>query len=443
MIPKYARLLAPAAVDGGASATDTKFTGNPDFLDSFLNDPPESAATNPPPPPEKKEGTPDGSKTDPAAGTVPPPVASGTGGTDAAPPPAGGKTEPAKAEGDKGKAGDKAPDDEPDDKWPRSSSDWDKFRAKHKGREDKLKGEVASRETKIAELQTKLTELEQKSAQPPENAEAKAEIERRDALIKQLTDRIAVLDVTKDPRFEKYFTDRIAAQQKMAENIVGAELKDQWGKIMALPDGDYRRGQIEEFMGNLTPYQQSRLGGVLNSLDAVEQERQAEITKAGEHRQTLMDEQEKRRGTIQEQRAKVFKDTVAALQDPKQGNPLFQTREGQAEWNNAVAKRIESAKTLLLGEKTPMESIVKAACYASAFPELLASYQADMKEKGDAIAKLEAQVKALTAAQPGAGGSAQKAGGSAPERMVVKEGMNPFEVAEAFAEGLTEAANAQ
>ena len=442
MLHKQTQLLAPTEPDGGTTTVDASpsFAGSPDFLGAFIGNDDDSAAATPA---ADKKDTPDGTKTDPLAGGNADKLAQPGGdaaGTAAAATP---KTDAAAA----AKPGDKAPDspadkEGEDDKWPRSSADWDKFKAKHKTREEKLRGEITTREGRITELQTKLAELEKKAQS--DDPGTKAEIEKRDKLIQDLTDRIAILDVTKDPRFEKYFNDRKEAQNKLAENIIGAERKAEWTEILDLPNGQYKVGRMEEFMGALTPYQQSRLGGVLNSLDAIEQERAAEITKANEHRSTLIEERTKKQAAMKEQNAKTFVDTVAAMQDAKTGNPLFQKREGQKEWNAAVDKRIESAKTLLLGEKTTPEQIVKAALYSSAFPDLLASYQADMTEKDAAIAKLTEQVKSLTAAQPRAGSTAQHpSDGSAAPKSHIKEGMNPHEIAEAFARGLTEQANAQ
>ena len=422
-------LLAPTETDGGG-ATATADGSSPDFLGAFLTEEPAEAAA--PASATKKEDKPDGTKTDPGNGAGAGPVVPAAAA--AAPKPEADK---AAADVAKAKEGAAADADE-DGKFPKNSEDWDRFRSKHKGREEKLKGELAARDTQLADLQR---QLEAAKVKPAEDTATNAEIERRDALIKNLTERIAVLDVTKDPRFEQYFDAKLTQQNQMADNIVGAERKDDWKRIMALPDGEYRREQIEEFMGGLTPYQQSRLGGVINALDGIEQERKTEIEKAGKHRETLMAQRESKQKDFAAQRQKGFDEALAALQDPKAGNPVFQSREGDEAWNAALAKSVDTAKSLLFGNQIAPREIAKAALFASAFPKVVASYNADMQAKNETITKLEAQVKALTAAQPGGGGSGEKAAGAAEPRSTIKASMNPFEVAEAFAADLTAHAN--
>lgn len=427
MLRKIIALLDPSATDGGGAETA------PDFLGAFINDDPPAATATADPPPANKEPKPDGKTADPGTGTGAGAVAKPVepAATDPGAKPAAEKpVEPAKTKAEDGD----------DEKWPRNTEDWDKFKAKRKANEEKLRGEIATRETKLADLQRQLETATK--TKPADDTATKAEIERRDALIKSLTDRIAVLDVTKDPRFEEYFDKKTKTQQAMAANILGADKGTELAKILALPEGDYRNERMEAFMGDLTPMQSTRIGGVLNALDGIEQERKAEIEKAGANRETLLAERANRQKAQGEARQKGFETTLTELQDATKGNPLFHKREGDETWNAGLAKRIETAKALLFGGNIAPEQAAKAALFASSLPAVLEAYDADTKAKDAQIATLQAQVKALTAAQPGGGTPAEKGASSAAESpSKIKEGMDPFAIADAFARGLTEHAN--
>ena len=95
---------------------------------------------------------------------------------------------------------------------------------------------------------------------------------------------------------------------------------------------------------------------------------------------------------------------------------------------------------MLTGEKMEPAAVVQAALNAASMPAILAAYKNDMASARSTVAKLEAQVKELQAAQPAKGGSGP-VDGEQPASMV-KAGMSPHEASQAWAKSMTDAVRA-
>lgn len=422
-------LLAPTAVEGGGTLTA------PDFLESFsaggeetLADQAAAAAPAAPAPTKKEEKT-DGKTADASAGVIPAAVEQPV--QPAAKPAA---VDAPAAAAPVAKPGEAKPADE--DEWPTKVQDIAKFKIKRKAIEEKLKGEITERDTKLTDLQKQLDVA--KTTKPADDTATKAEIEKRDVLIKSLYSKIDELDVTQDDRFTLHFGKKEEAAQAELKAVLGDERAKAFKELMDLPDGEYKTGQLVDFFSGLNDLEKTDLGTVRGKLREISKERADAIKYNSENVAALKAERqgkaEQVAKQVMERRHKLYVNTLADLQDPQKGNPIYQPREGNEAWNTALANRIEEAKTLLRGQNTTEEQIIRAAFHAAAFPELVANYKADMLQKGDTITKLEAQVKALTAAQPAGGGSASLPVGSKAEPVeIFKPGMNPMEIGDAFA----------
>jgi hypothetical protein len=217
---------------------------------------------------------------------------------------------------------------------------------------------------------------------------------------------------------------------ELAKRIVGTEKADMIGRLLSMPDGEYRDAQIRDFVSELDVLDQSRLGGVLNSLADIDTERANAITEArtsGEAIRQRETEARERAGKEQTAKVNAFIDSkIKALTDPTKGNPMFQKREKDEAWNAAVDKRLESVKNILVGQVTP-EEMFNAGANSVAYHQLLSEHQTLQKEN----AAMKEQLSKLTAAQPKIEGAGAAAGGGngepAPAQM--KKGANPMEAA--------------
>jgi len=464
MLLKIARLLSPAAAEGGAAVAEE----DPSAMAGWMADLPalETPETQPP---KKTDGTSNAKPGGTGGAGVPAGAKSGDkGNEDAAARDAAAraadesaraaalqnadkskadtaakeKAEKEKVEADK-KAAEEAEKAKPaEDKWPRSSSDWERYKKVHAEKEGKLQAQIeaGSKELETVKAQLKTVEeqaKEQANANNEPAPEIKASLDRLTKENEEMSRRLMVLDVTQHPKFQNYFNSKVEGQKTLGKNIVGQEKAPAFEKLLSLPDGEYKNAQLEEFVADLPTLQQSRIGAVLNALDDINRERESEIVKAGQHRETLTTEQKAK--TVQNiaARDKLINDTLASLQAENGFSTVFKTKAGDDAHNKAVNERIATVKAVLSGQGVKPAEIVRAAFLSQAVTPILEAYKADMTEKDDTITKLEAQVKALTAAQPAGGAGGAAAGGDTTTVLPrPKLGQTPGEAMDSWTSGM-------
>jgi hypothetical protein len=250
--------------------------------------------------------------------------------------------------------------------------------------------------------------------------------------------------VTQHPRFKAYYEGGIDKQIGNAKKLVGTDKADAIEKILKLPDSEYKKIQLREFVSEMDDdFDKQKLGLIVNKIDELGEDREAEIAKAGQHRDKLVAQRQASTANRQKVLQTAFESTWKQLQDPKDGMIIYQKRENDPEWNAEVDKRKEMAARILTSNNLKPETIAKLTFDALALPAILQTFHAKHTEWTAAKAKLEAQVKELSAAQPGGrgnGGSAPATGNGA-RKPVLKDGASPHDAARAWAESMSAAAN--
>lgn len=349
--------------------------------------------------------------------------------------------EDAKAKTDaEGKEGDD------DRKMPRSQKNWEDYKLADKKRLDAVKEKLTAAETQIKEFQTKYAEVETKlKEKPPTDPEVEARAKQLESENKALTEKIIELDVTQHPKFKAYYEGGIDKQIGNAKKLVGTEKADVIERILKLPDGDYKKLQLREFVSEMDDdMDKQQLGSIVIKINDLKEDREAEIEKASQHKDKLVVQRQTAAATQQKQLQTAFENTLKQLQDPKDGMIIYQKREGDTAWNAEVDKTIDMAKRILSSNNLKPETISKLTFDALAFPKLLTTFHAKMTEWNTEKATLEAQVKELTAAQPGGrgNGGGSKTNGNGAERSIIKDNMTPHDASKAWATRMSEAANA-
>jgi len=218
---------------------------------------------------------------------------------------------------------------------------------------------------------------------------------------RKLSEQLRIVAIEKHPRFQQFYDNKINAQIDLAKRVVGPENADRIATLLKMPDNDYRAQQIDELTNSLSPTQQARIGSVLNSLESIQFDRQAQIDQAKTDGERLFNEAkanaEKQQNERKGQLETLFQNVTQSVSDPasKDAISVFQKQDGNEDWNKGVDARLAYAKSLLFDSHTP-ETMIKAALQASALPGLLKSHA----EALDKIKTLEAQVKGMSAAQP-------------------------------------------
>lgn len=329
------------------------------------------------------------------------------------------------------------PADQGEDKWPRSSADWKKFITV---RNENYK----KRDERIKELETKLTEQEKAlkglPADPATFETLKQERERYEKEAKDLSERLRLAAIESHPKFKAYYDGKVNAQVELAKRVVGPEKADAIAEALKMPEGAWKTARLEELSADLSHVQASRLGSVLNSIEAIESERKSEVDRAktdyeaAQAKATAEQTAAKERMTS-EANAR-FEAVVKQAGDPKEGIALFQLRDGDEAWNKAVKARIDGARaTLFGGNGTSPDNMIRKALLAEAFPPLLESYNTMLTELG----ALKAQVDKLTKASPTI--EARTGGGvnGSASREPAKPGSRPMDVARDWMHGLQQA----
>lgn len=306
-------------------------------------------------------------------------------------------------------------------KWPRSAQQWKEYKEQFRREKEELQSQVTKASDELTALRKK---LEEPRAPDPSLDLLKKE---RD----ELSERLRISAIERHPKFEAYFGNRVKQQIELAKTLVGPDNAEAVAKILTLPDSEYKSSRLEDIMGNFTPLQQAQFGGVLNSLAAIEIERQGEISKAREH----YDQMQASEKTAREQQVATLKSSFenAALEAQKT-NPVFQKREGDNAWNTSVEKRLEQAKMLFTGEGARPEQVIKACLDAAALPAVLEGYQAILSENE----QLKAQVASLSKASPTVGTATTQPTTPPSQHARLSPGMRPDAAVTEWMKGLTE-----
>jgi len=309
----------------------------------------------------------------------------------------------------------------PEDKWPRTSENFKKMKAAHKEREAAIAAERDAIKKERDELAEKMKTLSSVT-DAEEYKQLKKERDEMDKILK-------TANIRDNPKFKSYFDNKTNAQIDLAKRIVGNEKGEQMAKLLQLPDGDWKNQQIRDFMAEFDVLEQSRIGGVLNSLGQIEQEKQAALQAADKDYESMTAAQKAAEQKAQEEQKKnianLIERGITAITDPSKGHPAFQKKDGDSNWNSGVEKRLETVKQLLTGT-VPPEKIFETAVNAVAYHQVLESHKGLMAENST----LKEQIKALTAAQPAldTNGKSATPNGERPTTIPIKHGSRPMEV---------------
>lgn len=226
-----------------------------------------------------------------------------------------------------------------------------------------------------------------------------------DELRKRLADyqeRLTVVALEREPRFQQYFDGRTKQLLDTAKSVGG----DKIAGILQMPDSEYRTRALNEAYAELDPVAQSRVGAVLNSFDELKAQRQGELARAGEAYKALQDENNSKAKAARDQHNRVMEDVLERWSSLEKGNPVLQPREGDKEWNSGVESRKQQARDIFSG-KLSVQDTARAAAWAAAGPELATQLRGAKKRE----AELLEEISQLKAAKPGLGNGGG-AGGS-------------------------------
>lgn len=212
-------------------------------------------------------------------------------------------------------------------------------------------------------------------------------------------DIVKSLAAERDPEFQaKFDTERKAALGQLKFAAGGAS--DKIDKIMSLPPGEFRDAAIEDAIKDFTTAGKARFTAALTELSRVEAARSIELerrkaTFETSQQQALLAQSQQ----SQQRQAKLqaaFEQNLQRWQDPEEGHPFFQQRDGDTKWNAQVQRAVQTARDIFTG-KLDENQLSQASLWAAAGPMAVQGWQ----EAQQRIAALEARLQEFRISMPG------------------------------------------
>lgn len=216
--------------------------------------------------------------------------------------------------------------------------------------------------------------------------------------LKELEDVVQRFALAEDPVFKAHYNNRLDLTKEIAKSRVTGELATRLEHILAMPPSKAREEQMIALGAELDEFSRAKLAHAYFQIESIEGERHAELARSAENlskaREVALRKQQMDQAALEAQQ-KTFVDTVYQRIDPELAGA-----------DDAPA--FKEKMRLLATNGLDHNGFLEVAGYAAKGRKHDAVVTA-LKEE---LAKSQAQVEALTAAQPSPNGT----GGSPPAR---------------------------
>lgn len=242
----------------------------------------------------------------------------------------------------------------------------------------------------------RVAELESASKKPINSDELNALRKERD----ELSNRLRLVAIERDPRFEAEFNSASKVVLDTARSAIGLAKAEAAETILKMPPSESRDAATEKFLEGVPSWKQTQFSYALAEMDKLRAMKDARVSESITNWNRI---QEEGRLKLENERASVVSkldELISKWQSPDFGIPVWQHREGDAEWNGKVDQSISLAKEILAGDMDE-SGMVDAAARAASYHLLVESLQAEMTKS----AELEAEIARLKGISPGAGPS--------------------------------------
>ena len=263
-----------------------------------------------------------------------------------------------------------------------------------------LKAERDTARTELEQLKEKLSSLENSDV---DNVMESLTKERDD-----LSQRLRLASIERHPEFQKKYQDRIGHILDQAQKTVPEEYKSRIGDLLLMDESEYRTQSLEEVFVELPTSQQAKMGALMARMDEVMTERADALSNAGDTYQALMANQAQQQEAHIADSNKLFDEVSSQASKVLE---VFQTREGDDDWNNEVSSRINSARGIFTGDNDPKE-LASASMWAAAGPK----YRELLGVQIELNRRLQAQIEEQSGATPSVSGGSGSTEGEASDK---------------------------
>lgn len=244
------------------------------------------------------------------------------------------------------------------------------------------------------EMSARISELEEKSLNTEEFDRLKAEHE-------ELSELVSVSNLERHPKFKKQFVEPINSQIERAATYVPEESRQELTRILKMAATPKRADALDELTSDLPASRQAYIQSAVNRIDEIAHERDAQIENSKNSYQQMIAEEQAGTEAEQAKRNKALEGSFSAMLKQAQDNiPIYQSREGDDEWNAGVQERVNLARRILM-EQNSFEDAATAALWAASGGALV-EQNAGLVEHNR---RLQAEINKLKGAEPDASGA--------------------------------------
>ena len=205
----------------------------------------------------------------------------------------------------------------------------------------------------------------------------------------ELLARLEAAALERSPRFENHFKAKTDVAIALAKQAVGDSHAERVSKLLQLPDSEFRTQALDEIRNELSGTRAGRLDAAIVRMDEINLEKSNAIANSKENWKATIEADRADKQRKAQELYQTFENRLKAWSDPEKGLALFQKKDGDAQHNSAVDKRLEKARAILNMEVDPDE-FSKAVLWASAAPGLLQDLLASREREKQKDAELEA-----------------------------------------------------
>ena len=261
-----------------------------------------------------------------------------------------------------------------------------------------IKQERDEARKQIEEMQGKVSELELKTSSSEEYETLKAQYN-------ELSEVLSVSNLERHPKFREQFVKPIEDQINRALVYVPEEQKSEMAKLLKLPASPKRADALDELTGDLPASRQAYLQSAISRIDEIAHQRDEKIEESkSSYDQLIADEKAGSEAQTAERNKSLERSFGTMLREAQENIPIYQTREGDEEWNAGVKERVGLARRILM-EQNSFEDAATAALWAASGGALV-EQNAGLVEHNR---RLQAEISKLKGAEPSASGTASEA----------------------------------
>ena len=209
-----------------------------------------------------------------------------------------------------------------------------------------------------------------------------------------LSERLRLLDIERHPDFVKKYESKLSSVMDNIKSTVGSE-GDRMVALLKSPDSEYRNLQLDEIIEGLSPAKRAKLGALIVRQEEIMSERNSEIELAKKDYDSVVSKYKKETDDNSAEALQRSESVWNDISSNARALEVFETRDGDEEWNGEVNQRLSLARQIFNGENSE-EDLAKAALWAASAPK----YRELLYAQVEVNKRLQAELTRIKGASP-------------------------------------------